>query len=319
MIPVTGNLIELSLCHQRCFGQKAALFLLHILYPSLEQLDDPCSFREENRQSLSDHVHRGKEAEIPPKLVMIALERLLLHRQILVQFLLGRERNAVNPLQNFVFLIALPVSARALRQPECLDGSGAEQVRSRAEIHKLALPVEADDLSFRKLLNQLKLIRLFALGHQCDCFLFRKFKALNLQVFLDDLFHLRFQSPENLRRKSGLGINIIIESVFNRRTDGKLCRRIQALDRLCQNVCRRVAEQMLARLIREGQKVHIGVAFQLLRQRNGFSFRFRADHCAVDQPHLFCGVIHRYGRRKLLCFSLHRNFHFSVLPFSISG
>ena len=62
--------------------------------------------------------------------------------QIIVEFLFGFERSAVNPLELRIFLVALVIRARDVGELECADVSGAHHVRPRAEIDELAVAVE---------------------------------------------------------------------------------------------------------------------------------------------------------------------------------
>ena len=236
MIPVARNLVQLALGQQRGFGQLAAPLLLLVLYPSLKQLHHARALGHQDRQPLTDAVHRGKVAQLPPQLVVVALERLLLLDQVGVQLLLGREGHAVNALQHLVLLVALPVRPGALRQAEGLDRPGAEQVRPGAQVGELALPVKADGLALRQLLNQLHLVGLLPLGHQAHGLGPGELKALNPEIFLDNLLHLGLQRPQHLGGKGNLRIDVVIKAVLNGRTDRELGLRIEPLDGLCQNV-----------------------------------------------------------------------------------
>ena len=61
MIPVTGNPIEIALCHQWSLGADIApLVILQVLNPSLQCLDDFCTLRQKQRETLSYHIHSGK-------------------------------------------------------------------------------------------------------------------------------------------------------------------------------------------------------------------------------------------------------------------
>ena len=169
---------------------------------------------------------------------MVALERLCLLGQILIELVLLRERDGVNSLEHLALAVAAPIRAAALRQLDgvALDAAGRVEVRAGAEIGKLALRVERDVRVKRKIVDELDLVGLVLLFHILDGFLARQLKALELQLFLADLAHLRLELFHDLRRKGKRRVEVIIEAVVDRRADGQLDLRMQPLDGLRQNV-----------------------------------------------------------------------------------
>ena len=73
---------------------------------------------------------------------MIALLRFLEHREVVVEFLFGFERRAVNALELRIFFVALVVRAGDGGQLECADVSRAHHVRPGAEIDEIAVAIE---------------------------------------------------------------------------------------------------------------------------------------------------------------------------------
>ena len=112
VIPVTGNLVEIALRKERCFGQLAALGLLIVLNPALEELNHSCALRQHDRESLTDVIDRREVAELSADLIVIAVLCLLKHIQMLFELFLLRESNAVNARELLVILVALPVCTR---------------------------------------------------------------------------------------------------------------------------------------------------------------------------------------------------------------
>ena len=80
---------------------------------------------------------------------MVALLRLLEHREILVHLRLVLERRAVDALELRVFLVALVVGARDVREPERADVPRAHDVRPGAQIEEVAVAEERDLLALR--------------------------------------------------------------------------------------------------------------------------------------------------------------------------
>ena len=107
-------------------------------------------------------------------------------------------------------------------------------MRAGAQVGELALLVERDGLSLRQVVDQLNLVRLVL--HQLECLVARQLKALNLELLLADLAHLRLDLLHDLRRECERAVQIVVKAVVDGRTDCQLDLRIQTLDRLRQNV-----------------------------------------------------------------------------------
>ena len=238
MIPVAGDLIKVALGHQRSLGQQIPAGLLHVLHPALEKLDNARTLRQQNRETLTDAVHRGEVFQLASELVVVTLKRFFLLGEIGVKIFLLRERDSVNSLQHLPLRVAAPVCAAALRQLDgvALDAAGGVEVRAGAEVGEFALTVERDVCIFGQILNQLDLIRLFLLFHKLDGFVARQLKELELQLFLADLAHLGFQFRQHLRREGERRVEVIVEAVVDGRADGQLHLRVQPLDGLRQDV-----------------------------------------------------------------------------------
>jgi len=238
VVPVAGDLVELALGHVRRLGEKIAALLLLVLDPALEQLDDAGALRQQNGQALADHVDRGEVLELAADLVVVALAGLFLLGEIRVEFFLFREGDGVDSLKHFALGVAAPVGAAALRQLDgiALDAAGGVEVRARAEVGELTLTVEADDGVLRQVVDELHLIGLLLLLHELDGFLARQLEPLELQLFLADLAHLGFEGIEMLLREIERGVEVVVESVVDRGTDGQLDIRIEALDSLRQHM-----------------------------------------------------------------------------------
>ena len=111
MIPVSGNLIQVTLCHQRSLGTHIApLIVFQIFNPSLHGLDNLCALRHQERQALSDHVNRGKKLHLTTKLVVVTVLYVLPVCQILLKFFLLIKCGTINTLQLGLTGITMPVS-----------------------------------------------------------------------------------------------------------------------------------------------------------------------------------------------------------------
>ena len=113
-------------------------------------------------------------------------------------------------------------------------------MRACAQVSELALLVEGNGSIFWQIVNQLYLVRLLTLFHELDGLCARQLEALELLLLLADLAHLCLESIEVLLREGERRIKIVVEAVVDGRADGQLDLRIQALDRLRENVRYRV-------------------------------------------------------------------------------
>ena len=235
---MAGDLVKLTLGHERRLGQQVSVRLLDILDPALQQLNDARTLRQQNGKALADAVDRREVFQFAAQLVMVALEGFCLLGQILVKLFLLRECDGVDSLQHLALGVAAPVCAAALRQLDgvALDAAGGVQMRACAEVGELALRVERDVRIFGQIVDQLDLIRLVFFLHIFDGFLARQLEALELQLFLADLAHLGLDGVEIFLREVERSVEVIIEAVVDGRADGQLDLRPQALDGLRHDV-----------------------------------------------------------------------------------
>ena len=116
VIPVTGDTVQITLCHQRGFGQQIAAFLLLIFNPTLQNLNGACTLRQHNRQSLSNIINRREVFQLSAELIVVALFRFFNRCKVCIQFILLRESRTVDTLEHLSVGIAAPVCARCAQQ-----------------------------------------------------------------------------------------------------------------------------------------------------------------------------------------------------------
>ena len=109
-------------------------------------------------------------------------------------------------------------------------------MRTGAQVHELALLVEGDVGVLRQIIDQLHLIGLFLLLHILDGLGPGQLEALQLQLLLADLPHLRLDLRQVLRGEGKRRVQIVIKAVVDGRADGQLHLRPQPLHGLGQNV-----------------------------------------------------------------------------------
>ena len=236
MIPVARNFIELPLGHKGGLCEQVAPALLLILHKALQRLDNAGALGQQDGQALTDDVHGGEQLQLAAQLVVVALFCLLQLGKVGLQVSLLLECGAVDALEHLVLFAAAPVGAGNAHEPAVFDPARGGHVGSRTEVHKLALTVEADDRILRKIADELDLVGLALFLHEADGFLPGQLKALEREILLRDLFHLLFDLFQIVLGKGLRRVKIVVKAVFNGRADGQLDLRIQALDRLRQQV-----------------------------------------------------------------------------------
>ena len=126
---------------------------------------------QEEGESRSGFVHH-KQSQLFAQFPVVTLLCFFHHGNVSFQLFLLCKCSSINTSQHFVMLIASPVCACNAHQLVCLANIlGAHQMRACTQISELTLLVEADFLSFRKILNQLHLVRLLFFLHESNCFL----------------------------------------------------------------------------------------------------------------------------------------------------
>ena len=259
MIPMAGNPIQITLCHQRGLrAHIAPLIILQILDPALERLHHLRALRHQKRQPLPDHIHRRKQFHLASKLVVVALLDILEVRQILLKLRILRVSRTVDAGEHLILLAAAPVCAGGRNQLDRLDIFRAHQMRSRAQINKIPLFIEGNLRILRQIINQLHLVRFLLLLHHLNCLRARHGKAGEFRTLLDNFLHLRLKLIKCLAVK-WRAVKIIVKPIVNRRSNRKFCLRVKALYCLRQYMGSRVAVCPLSHIVLESQNTQFTV------------------------------------------------------------
>ena len=179
-------------------------------------------------------VVEGEELQFLAELAVVALLRLLQHREVFVELGLVLESGAVNALQLRILLVAFVISARHVRELERADVAGAHDVRTGAEIDELSVAVIARSASpsgMSWMISSLNLLGFRALAKAAKRARFGHARALRSRVTstfarkvvgLDLLLHLRLDLLEILRRDAMRQIHVVIKAVLDRRPGREL-------------------------------------------------------------------------------------------------
>ena len=183
---------------------------------------------------------------------MVALLRFFEHSEVVVEFLFGFERGAVNALELRILFVAFVVSARDVHELDRADVARPHHVRSGAKIDKVAAAIERDLFVLRNVFDDVDLVfaRLIAIAERREpAFLSklerlvpRNFHAFERVVRFDLLVHLGLDFFEIVWRNPVRKIDIVVEAVFDRRSGGKLRFRPNLQNRGRQYMRRRMTQ-----------------------------------------------------------------------------
>ena len=236
MIPVTGNLIKVALCHKGSLGKLPTSLLLLVLNKTLKQLNYSCTLGKKDGKTLTDKLACGKELKLTAELVVVTLLCFLYLLEVCVKLLLLGEGCTVDTGKHLTVGVTSPVCACSGGELVRLDGARREKVRTCAQVNKITLLVEGDRRIFGKVVYKLNLVGLILLFHKLKSLVAGKCELLQLLVLLNYLLHLTLDLGKICRCKLYLRVDVIVEAVVNGGTDGKLCLGIKSLYCLCKHV-----------------------------------------------------------------------------------
>ena len=224
--PVPGDLPQPLVVQQRRSD------LLKIV--ALPLADEIVERVEQHRAALGPEDRAGRElvhheqVELLAEHAMVALLGFLDAREVRVEILLLEEGGAVNALQHLPLRVAAPIRAGRVRQLEVLEARRVGHVRAATEIDERTVGIRRDDLVVSQLGEPLELERI--VGEQL-----LRLRASDLiaheRILLGrDLPHLVLERGEILRRERLGDLEVVVESVVDRRTEPDLRVRAQAPD-----------------------------------------------------------------------------------------
>ena len=117
-------------------------------------------------------------------------------------------------------------------------------MRAATQIHPASLAVEADGLVRGDAGDDLGLVVLAQPFEERHGLIARHLATLDPQISLGEFAHLRLDGGEVLGRERTLVGEVVIEAVFDDRTDGDLRLREECLRRLREQMCGRVADHL---------------------------------------------------------------------------
>ena len=252
VVPVARGLPQL-LVHDERRGNLHVAGLVVDLAPVVQQrvLKDHAVGQEE--REAGGLVAHHKEVHLAADLAVVALLGFLQHVHVLVELFLGGKGDAVDAGEHLVVLVALPVGARDTGELKGLERLGVADVGADAHVDVVALLVEGDTGVVVQVADVLDLVLLATLLHKGDGLGAGLLKDGELEVLLDDLFHLGLDRGKVvLADLDALGqVDVVVEAVVGRGAVGKVGLGIETLDGLCHDVRGGVTDDVRDLVLRE--------------------------------------------------------------------
>ncbi len=204
------------------------------------------SFRQPHGQTLAYRIGEHEQVHFFSDLTMVAFLGFFQQNEVFVQHFLLRESYTVDTRHHLAVFLSAPVSTSHRHQFDGLDRCSGSQVRTTAQVGECTLRI-GGDMSVFQFGNQFALIGFSTVAELLQRIRFRNVFSY-YGLFLGCQFrHFRFDSRQvRLFDCCFARIYIIVESVFDGRTDTELDARIELLQSFGQQVGAGVPEGMLS-------------------------------------------------------------------------
>ena len=178
---------------------------------------------------------------------MVAALGFFEQREVFVEHLLLGEGDAIDARHHGTLLIATPIGRADGHHLDCLDEAGVEEVRTAAEVGECTLRV-GGDIAIFEVGNEFVFVVLPLVAKELESIVLRDGSAHHILLLLLKLHHLLFNLGKVvLADGHSFGRHhIVVETIFNGRTDAKLGAGPKFLHRFGHKVGRRVPEGVLA-------------------------------------------------------------------------
>src|SRR6185312_6323922 len=203
-------------------NERIAALQIRIAHPVLELLADNATLRMEENQSRTSQFLNTEQIEFLADLPVIALLRLFELVEVIFNVLLRKEDGAVDALELFILLVALPVRAGNRRQSEGLELRSIRHVRTAAEIDEVRPEGVFGKRIIGLLLNELDLHGLIHFDVLLNAFRLAGQPAFERETFGLQLPHPLFNLFEIFGRERLGAVEIIVKTGFDGRPDAQL-------------------------------------------------------------------------------------------------
>ena len=272
MIPMSGSFPQLAVHNHRSLDFLIAVTAVNLTPVVYKLVSDNHSVRVEEREAGTLFV-QAEKIQLLAKLSVVAFCSFLQHVQIFRQVFFLLEGRTVDTLQHLIFFVSTPVSACNTLQLECLHLTRGNNVRACAQICEISLLVNGNKRVLRKIVNKLYLVALSFFFKELQRIRTADFLADHRNILLYNAVHFLLNVFKVAVCKLFLHVDIVVEAVFNRRSDSELdsvlC--VKMLESLRHDMCCRVAECPTAILILKCEELYLCVLRNRCHKVNGLA------------------------------------------------
>src|SRR5574337_33565 len=264
----------------------------------LNELSDQRPFRMPQNEPAADLIMHAEEVQITAQTPMVTPLRLFQKKQMRLKRLLCRKGDPVDSGQHRSPLVAPPVGARQVSQPEEADDRRVQHVGTTAQIDEVTGCVEAGPLrckvylvlelilfdasgrSCRPLsdrLQELDLIRLIQRPRLCNRLIQRHLTPDERQSLLRELAHRRLNNRQIVLGERTRRLNVVVKTILDGRTDGKFRIGQQLLHGGGHQVSGAMSEHRQAFRRRDADPLHMGVSLDGTIQAHETTIDIRPD------------------------------------------
>ena len=229
-----------------------------------EPIVDAAAVGQEEARARREIV-KEEELLLDAKLAVVALRSLLLQDLILFEHLLVREGDAVDALELIVALLAQPQRRRCLHCLERLHLPRVGEVRALAQVDKGPTSVDGRRGAVGQLAGDHGLLERVGF-EELQAVLLGDHHALVRLLRVRNLLRLLLERGDHACvDRVRAHVRVVEESVLRGRTVREF-RAVETLERLAQDVRRRVPEDLLATVVIKLDQLQLTVALQRPRQ-----------------------------------------------------
>ena len=223
---VTRSYIQQLVTNRRSNNLLIIVTCLNTAQELLQTQTQCSTFRQPHRQSFTYRIREHEQIHFPTDFAMVTFFGFFQNNQIFIQHLFLRESNTVNTRHHLAVFMSTPVSTGYRHQFDSLNRCSSHQVRATAQIRKSTLRISSNVtiLQFR---DQFTFISFSTITEFCQCIRFWNTFSHNSFFLCYQFCHFSLNHRKVRFFNSSLTrIHIIVETVFNGRTNTELNTRI---------------------------------------------------------------------------------------------
>ena len=270
--------VELLVADVRSDYLQIAVTLLNLAQELLEAVAQGSALWQPQWQTGAHVLRESKEFHLLANLAVVALLGFFKQLQILVEHRFFRESDGIDAQHLLALFVAAPVSAGKRQYLDGLDRSSVRQVRATAQVGECALCV-GGDVSVLKLADKFALIGLATVAEHLQRVGLGNVAAHHFFLLGNQLSHLLLDFLEFSRCNLVVArVDVVVETVFNSRTDAELNTLIKLLKGFGKQVCRCVPESMLAFRVFPLEQLNRAIVTNRARQVPFFTIQSSSQH-----------------------------------------